>query len=211
MTMKRDTRRSPLALAILSLLVEGPMHPYRMQQLIRQREKDEVINVRLRASLYQTVERLLRAGLIAVQETERSENRPERTIYCLTERGDETARRWIRDMLASPGRGFPEFPAALAHLPLLSPEEVREQLEQRVEALDEEVTDLDARLRLSEAFLPRLFVVEAEYLRAMRQAEVAWVRALIEDLRAGRLSWDEAWLEEVSSRLSPPLAKEERP
>jgi DNA-binding PadR family transcriptional regulator len=70
--MSKSVRRSPLALAILALLYEEPMHPYRMQQLIKERAKDEVINVRLRASLYQTISRLLRDGLIAVQETARS-------------------------------------------------------------------------------------------------------------------------------------------
>ena len=38
MTMARQFKRSPLALAILALLYEAPMHPYRMQQLIRERK-----------------------------------------------------------------------------------------------------------------------------------------------------------------------------
>lgn len=200
--MKRSTRRSPLALAVLSLLIESPMHPYRMQQLLKQRDKDEVINVRQRTSLYQTIERLQRAGLIEVQETARTENRPERTVYRLTAEGAETARAWARDMLAVPTREFPEFPAALAHLPLLPPEVVLEQLEARVAALDEEIADIEARLRLGESFLPRLFVVEAEYLLAVQRAEAAWVRALVDDLRAGRLTWDDEWLREVAARFS---------
>src|SRR5881275_2834817 len=112
--MKRIARRSPLALAILALLYEAPMHPYRMQQLIKERGKDEVINVRQRASLYQTIDRLLRAQLIAIRETAREEKRPERTIYELTEEGRETVLRWMREMLSTPAREFPEFPAALA-------------------------------------------------------------------------------------------------
>ena len=58
-------KRSPLALAVLALLIEAPMHPYRMQQLIRSRGKDQVINVRQRGSLYQTIDRLEREELIA--------------------------------------------------------------------------------------------------------------------------------------------------
>ncbi len=42
------------------------------------RGKDEVINVAQRASLYQTIARLEREGLIAGKVT-RDENRPERT------------------------------------------------------------------------------------------------------------------------------------
>ena len=41
MTMK-TYKRSPLAFAVLALLIEAPMHPYRMQQLIKSRGKDQV-------------------------------------------------------------------------------------------------------------------------------------------------------------------------
>src|SRR5581483_573751 len=120
MTMKGLARYSPLALAVLALLSEAPMHPYRMQQLIKERGKDEVINVQQRASIYQTIERLLRDGLIAVAETTRDERWPERTVYRLTEEGCETMRDWMREMLSRPAREFPEFPAALSVLPILT-------------------------------------------------------------------------------------------
>ncbi|GAA3439010.1 hypothetical protein [Kutzneria kofuensis] len=57
------------------------MHPYRMQQLIKQWGKDEVINVEPRASLYKMIERLRNTGLIAVLNTERDSQWPERTVY----------------------------------------------------------------------------------------------------------------------------------
>ncbi len=207
--MNRTVRRSPLALAILSLLIESPMHPYRMQQLIKQRDKDAVINVRQRASLYQMIERLARSGLITVQETARSENRPERTVYRITEHGTETARGWMRDMLAMPAREFPEFPAALAHLPLLSPEEVASHLAERVAVLSEAIADAEAQMRLAESILPRVFVVEAEYLRAMQQAELDWTRALVDDLREGRLTWSAESVADAGKRLSPAMPRQE--
>lgn len=202
MTMKSLTRRSPLALAILALLDEEPRHPYRMQQLIKERDKDEVINVRLRASLYQTIDRLLKAGLIAVHETAKTENRPERTVYRLTDLGGETAREWMREMLSTPAREFPEFPAAVAHLPLLAPEEVQRLLEQRSLLLGREIAEIDARLTFASAFLPRLFLLELEYLRALRDAEAVWVRGVVDDLHAGRITWDEEWLAAVISNVA---------
>src|SRR3954447_10068848 len=96
MTMARMFKRSPLALAILALLHEAPMHPYRMQRLIKERGKDQVINVEQRASLYQTIEQLLRAELITLWETEEQEGLPDRTIYRLTDKGHETAVLWMR-------------------------------------------------------------------------------------------------------------------
>ena len=193
-TMARSFQRSPLALAILVLLAEEPMHPYRMQQLIKERGKDLVINVQRRASLYQTIQRLLRAGLIAVKETSREENRPERTVYELTEQGLETARDWLTSMLSKPKEEFPEFPAALSLLPLLEVGEVLRCLEEREAALAEKLYRLDSILREEGPALPRLFLLEIEYLHFMLEAEVKWVRSLIGDLRSGRIAWDEEWL-----------------
>src|SRR5690242_1240969 len=87
-------RRSPLALAVLGTLYEEPMHPYRIQQLIKERGKDQVINVQQRASIYQTIERLHHAGLIEIVERTRDERWPERTVYQLTGEGRAVAGQW---------------------------------------------------------------------------------------------------------------------
>src|SRR3954471_5410709 len=198
--MNRSVRRSPLALAILALLYEEPMHPYRMQQLIKERDKDDVINVRQRASLYQTFDRLLRDGLIAVHETARSENRPERTVYRVTEAGREVAFAWLQDMLATPAREYPEFPAAVSFMAMLKPDEVLALLEQRAVALAAEIDEVNARRRLTEEIhLPRVVVLESEYVVAMKETELRWVRSIIEDLRAGRLDWSELELREFAA------------
>src|ERR1700760_2790118 len=102
--MKSESKRSPLAIAVLALLYESPMHPYRMQQLIKERGKDEVINVSQRASLYQMINRLEREKLIAERKTTREENRPEKTTYELTSAGRETLIHWLRDTLSTPRR-----------------------------------------------------------------------------------------------------------
>src|SRR5690348_12559889 len=112
--MARKFKRSPLALAVLALLHESPMHPYRMQRLIKERGKDQVINVEQRASLYQTINQLLREGFIAPWETNRPEGFPERTLYKLTDEGHQTAIEWMREMLSTPGQEYPEFPAAVS-------------------------------------------------------------------------------------------------
>src|SRR5437870_216397 len=167
---RRSHRRSPLALAVLGLLYEAPMHPYRMQQLLKERGKDEVINVRERASIYQTIDRLQRAGLITVAETARDEKRPERTVYRLTEEGRETIQDWMREMLSTPAREFPAFPAALAFLPLLTPEDALRQLEVRIIRLEAELARAEAALAGAARFVPRLFLIEEEYLRAALRA-----------------------------------------
>lgn len=182
-------RRSVLALAVLSMLGEEPMHAYRMQQLIKERHKDDVINVTQRNSVYQTVQRLVRDGLVAVESTSRPDNRPERTTYRITPDGRATLREWLRAMLSTPAQEYPEFPAALAFLPSLAPGEVLEALSSRVARLDERLAALDAGLAQGSTFLPRLFLVETELQRDLTATELAYVRGLVDDLRAGRLSW----------------------
>src|ERR1700674_5759945 len=79
-TMKTQARFSSLGLIILGMLFEEPMHAYRMQKLIKQRGKDKVVNVRQRASVYQTLDRLLRLSLIEVRETVQTESHPDRIV-----------------------------------------------------------------------------------------------------------------------------------
>src|SRR5215831_1089664 len=106
----RSQQRSPLAVTVLALLAEEPMHAYRMHELIRQRGKDSVVNVAQRNSVYQTISRLLRVGWIRVRETLQDSGRPERVVYEITEQGTATLMHWMKDMLASPAREYPEFP-----------------------------------------------------------------------------------------------------
>lgn len=190
MTMARSFQRSPLALAILALLYEAPMHPYRMQQLIKERSKDKVINVERRASLYQTINQLERAGLITVQQTEREERRPERTIYKLTDKGIHTTLDWLRAILSTPTQEYPEFPAAVSFLPLLTPEDALRQLEAREAALAARLAALNSELQYALEILPRLFMLEDELVIATLDAELKWVRSIIGDLRSGNLIWE---------------------
>ena len=177
------------------------MHPYQMQRLIKERAKDEVVNVERRASLYQSIHQLHRAGLIAVKETQREEKWPERTVYALTDKGRETLESWMRDGLATPAQEFPEFPAILSFIAALSPEDALRQLEKRAEALAEKIAQVDAALREAD-WVPRLFLLELEYMRAMLDAELTWVRALVNDLRSSEITWDSEKLRGSASPLS---------
>ena len=195
------TKRSPLALAVLVLLYEQPMHVYRMQQLIQQRGKDEVVNITQRNSLYQIIARLERDGLIVVRAAETERSRPERVVYELTNAGRGITLEWTRDILSTPSREFPEFPAAVSMLPVLSPDDALEQFEKRIIALKAEIARLEASMQ-SASFVPRLFLLEIEFLLAQTGSELRWVRSIADDLRSGRLTWDAAWLEKVAQELA---------
>jgi len=190
--MTSPTRRSTLAMVLLALLVEAPMHPYRMQQMIKERGQDQLVNVAQRNSVYQALDRLVRDGLARPGGTARDPGRPERTTYEITDTGAATLRRWLVEMLPTPAREFPEFPAALAFLPILAPDEVRSLLERRLIALAEKLAGVVGQ---APPGLPRLFLIEDEYRAAMLRAELEWVRALVRDLSEGGLTWDAALIQ----------------
>ena len=194
--------RSPLWIVVLGLACEEPMHPYRMQTLIRQRGKDQVANVAQRNSVYQTIDALERAGLIAAKETSREENRPERTLYEATAEGRRALRAWVRDGLSTPAREFPEFPAVLSTLyGPDDPDDFAELLRQRVEALGPRLRELEQPL----PEIPRLFLLEAEYMAAVLRAEIKWLKGVIADLESGKLNYPtEAELRALGTGIGGP-------
>ncbi|MFJ9483643.1 PadR family transcriptional regulator [Streptomyces mirabilis] len=193
-------RSSPLALTVLALLHYKPLHPYGIQRLVKDWGKEQVVNVRQRASLYRTIERLNGDGLITVRETGRDQQYPERTVYEVTDAGRETARAWLEEMLSAPKEEFPEFPAALSNLLLLTSDEMADVLERRVDALTEKLDGLEAAMAAeAEQGLPRITRLETEYLRAVTAAELEWVHAVVKDLRAGRLSWSKEQLDALAA------------
>jgi DNA-binding PadR family transcriptional regulator len=195
------TKRSPLALAVLVLLYEEPMHVYRMQQLIKERGKDEVINVTQRNSLYQMIARLERDGLILVRASEKESHRPERVLYQITNAGRGVAVEWTREILSTPSREFREFPAAVSVLPVLSPKDALEQFEKRIAALEAELARVDAATTEAATYVPRLFLLEMEYMYAQTSADLRWTRAIADDLRSGRLTWSDEWMRKMAQDL----------
>jgi len=203
MAEESEFRASPLALAVLSLLYAAPLHPYAIQRLLKLWGKDKVVNVGQRANLYKTIRRLDEAGLIAVRQTERDQQYPERTVYELTDAGRSAAHSWLTDMLARPRNEFPQFPAALSFIMLLPPDEAGTALEQRAAALRDQLAAIEADLQTYGAELPRVVLMDDEYQRAVIGAELAWVEGVAADLRKGDWTWSDKDFEGAASEFLP--------
>ena len=199
--MNKPVRRSPLGLIVLWLLFQEPLHVYKMQKLIEAQAKDRVVNVRSRANLYQAIERLLRLGLVQVHETVEIEGYPDRIVYAITEAGREAAREWLRETLRATGEEYPEFIVGVSIMFGLDPEDARRQLEQRELHLSAELAETDSALASVPPELPRLFLLEEEYRRTLLQAELAWLRGVVDDLRERRLDWNQQWLREIAAEF----------
>lgn len=182
------------------------MHPYAIQRLIKQWGKDQVVNVGQRATLYKMITRLEGAGLITARDTVRDQRFPERTTYQVTDAGRATAGQWLTEILSTPRNEFPEFPAALSFLPMLTPSTTQELLATRHERLTQRITELDATLATEiEGFaLPRVSMLETEYVRAVTDAELRWVSAILAGLRDGSITWNDEELQVVATRGQTP-------
>ena len=203
MAMKNVSRPSSLGLVVLGMLIAEPMHAYRMQKLLKLWGKDKVVNIRRPASIYQTIERLIRLELVDVRKTVQTESHPDRIMYGITTKGRSTLRRWLREMLTMIGEEFPNFPAAVSMLALLTPDDAKASFEIRAKAIKAALKQLEAEKQAA-GDVPRLFLLEDAYRTALLEAELTWLSAAISDLASGSLSWDEQWVRSIAAQHTPP-------
>jgi DNA-binding PadR family transcriptional regulator len=173
-----------LALAVLSSLVERPMHPYELATVLRERGKDQSIRINW-GSLYTVVQNLEKHGFIEVTGTSRQGRHPERTVYSITEAGRAELADWLRELVGTPEKEYPKFEAALSVLGVLPPSEAIPLLRQRLRALDADVAAQAAVLAKFGKEIPRMFLIEGEYHLALTRAEADWLRGLLAELDAG--------------------------
>jgi DNA-binding PadR family transcriptional regulator len=182
---KQSHPSNPLALAVLALLFERPMHPYEMGVILKQRHKEDSIKLRY-GSLYTVIELLLARGFIVARETARDGKRPERTIYEITPAGRDELHDWMADLVGQPVKEYPQFEAALCLLPILPPDEALALLRQRLHLLEQNTTVLAGQIAgIATQNIPPLFLVETEYRLALLKAEQAFVSDLIARIENG--------------------------
>src|SRR5262249_7379373 len=102
----------------------------------------------------------------------------------------EAATAWLRRMLAEPVHEPSQFMGALSYVARLAPDDAADQLATRRQRLAAGGAEMGRELAALTPPLGRGLLVELEYPRALRQAELQWLERLIGDLRAGRLTWD---------------------
>ncbi|AGL15924.1 PadR family transcriptional regulator [Actinoplanes sp. N902-109] len=182
--------RNTLALAVLGLLLEKPMHPYEIAATLKERNKDSSFKITT-GSLYDTVAALAKHGWIEPVETLRDGNRPERTVYQHTALGHKEFLGWIDELIRTPVTEFPKFVAAVSYLGVLGPQGAADALAERAGHLEQRIADLRAVLdqTVGSGAVPRLFMIEGDYTLHAWQAELAWTRRTLSEIRDGSLAW----------------------
>ena len=180
---------TPLAMAALELLHEGPRHPYEIHQTLLDRKMDRLVKLSP-GTLYHTIERLDRDGLVAVVETTREGRRPERTTYRLTAAGRDAFAERLRRMVATVVDEYPEFDVAVELMHTLDQRDALTQLRMRMIELEARIAGLEvARDHLTKTGLHPLYWPDVKLRLALLTAELAWVTELVGELDRGELTW----------------------
>ncbi|MGA8117780.1 MAG: PadR family transcriptional regulator [Actinocatenispora sp.] len=182
-----------LALAVLSYLTQRPMHPYELSRTLRENGDDRSIKFN-HGSLYMVVGQLNRAGFITELETSREGQRPERTVYTLTDAGRREMHDWLRDLIAEPRHEYPQFVAALSLVAALPPDEAVALLRVRLDRLATVRAETRASVDDTLAHgVAELFLVEEEFRLTLLEAESAFVERLIGRITDPEAGWERMW------------------
>jgi DNA-binding PadR family transcriptional regulator len=171
-----------LGISVLALLRERPMHGYEMVQTLVQRHADRIVKVRP-GSLYHVVDRLTEEKLIRRAATARDGKRPERAIYEITDAGAEALAQRVCQLIATPVYEFPQLVVALAQIDTLDRDAAANAVDDRVGALEARAAEIMA-LR-DAGVTPGGYLVSLDYLLAMMQTELSWLREFAGSLRSG--------------------------
>ena len=182
-----------LALAVLSYLSGQPMHPYELGRSLREHGDDRSIKFN-HGSLYMVIGQLDKAGFIARQETSRAGQRPERTVYALTDAGRAELRDWLAELVGQPQHEYPAFVAALSLIAALPPSQVRALLRTRLGHLARQRAQARALIDTAAAGgVPGLFLIEEEYRLALLDADAAFTTRLADRITDPATDWTGLW------------------
>lgn len=179
----------PMSILVLGLVAERPMHPYEMVQTTLARREHRVAKFRA-GTLYHAVDRLLGSGLIEVHEVKQEGNRPERTVYTVTEAGLQALESSLERILERHPLEYPELHFALSEAHNLPRQRVVELLTERVSAMR---VDRDAVQEMFDTAhadgVPEMFYLDLGCRAATLTTQIEWTERLIDRLAADRLDW----------------------
>ncbi|AQZ69680.1 hypothetical protein BKM31_56770 [[Actinomadura] parvosata subsp. kistnae] len=177
---------NPLTLRLLGLLVEQPMHQYALAVALN--ERYPYLNAKS-GSVYALVRSLQTAGWVTRTGVEQVGNRPTRTVYALTDQGWRVFRERVRRQLREARVTTSAFVDALAYLGALDRAEAPHVLRERLESLEERISELE---RAGGPGVKEITMIEVDFVLHQLHSEADWIRALITRIEDGELAWPAA-------------------
>jgi DNA-binding PadR family transcriptional regulator len=172
-------RVSKVDVVVLGCLAEAPCHGYELRERMRASGMGLWASVG-KASVYQCLQRLERAGLVAGRAQEGTEG-PDRRVFRITRAGRARFAEGLEERFADPSPFETEAGVALGFVHLLGPAAGRRALESRERALVE-LKDAVKAERARGTGLDAMLVRQQE----LADVELAWLRDLRTSLRQSR-------------------------
>ena len=174
-------------LVILGLLRDQPLHGYEIKQIIEEQMGDWT-SIAF-GSIYFALGKLSEEGLIEMVATEKTGNRPSRSIYQISEAGRAKFLRLLREVWKEPERQFFAIDVGLGFLHALPVEEILGYLRNRVAYMEEALQYLDSHQQeqMGQPDVPASAVMIFEHARAHAVAELAWTKDVLEKIERGKL------------------------
>ncbi len=113
-------------------------------------------------------------------------------------------REWMRSLLTTPVKEYPQFEAALSLLAALPPKEAGQLLQKRIVTLQEQAESTRATLTVAQHHgLPALFSVETAYHLKLIEAEIEFVHELVAQIAHDGCGWLPQWKRFHKERAAP--------
>lgn len=183
-----------MRLLVLGLLMEGNKHPYEIRQTIKSRNWNETFKLR-DGSLYYAVDQLREDGLVEAAEIVPvpGENRPDKTIFCITDAGREAFIRLVYQQFEQ--SSYPQHPVFMA-LPFvrhMEPGTIIPLIEKQIASCETRLARLRAIFELKAEYIP---VGSAMFVRGCIQfseTELEWLNETLAEARSGKLFEGPKW------------------
>lgn len=166
--------------------MEKNMHPYEIRSTMKERSLDQIAKMQV-GSLYYAIERMVEQNYIEAVEVISSTNRPDKTVYRITEKGRSYFEKLLLSLLENSDPVYLPMYTALAFAKNADQAKMAAILAKRVEEVEHQVNFYYEEFTDHIGDVPRtvLHVMAGHYEHA--KTELKWLKKLYEDASKGCL------------------------
>lgn len=179
---------SDIETAILGLLYEEPQYGYQLEKTIESWGMRNWTQIGF-SSIYYVLKKLEKKELVE-SRLEKVEGKPSRKVFTITERGRQTMKEKLTDLLSWNKKLISPFDLGIAYLNYLEPQEVVDCLENYMKSAEGRIKFLESSVRVQEELNAPYYVV-ALFSRPLAnlKTEIEWVEQFIEKIKKEENLW----------------------
>jgi len=176
-----------IKLAILGLLMEGDNYPYEIIKEIKERQMQNYVKIKF-GTFYYAVDQLKKDNYIEAINIISENNRPEKTVYSITESGKKLFHKLLLQQLEEqPKLDHPMF-VSLIFAQYGDQQQIAQIIERKIKIWEKQLEEIkqiyDEHIGItSRATLHTMWVGYEHNI-----TELNWLRRLLADAKAGRLN-----------------------